>query len=36
VADRMYVLVAGRNRFEGIPADVEDDRELIHLYLGGR
>jgi branched-chain amino acid transport system ATP-binding protein len=36
VADRMYVLVAGRNRFEGIPADVENDRELIHLYLGGR
>ena len=36
VADRMYVLVAGRNRFEGTPADVENDRELIHLYLGGR
>lgn len=36
VADRMYVLVAGRNRFEGTPADVEDDRDLIHLYLGGR
>jgi branched-chain amino acid transport system ATP-binding protein len=36
VADRMYVLVAGRNRFEGTPADVQDDRELIHLYLGGR
>jgi len=36
VAARMYGLVAGRNRFEGTPADVEDDRELIHLYLGGR
>lgn len=36
VADRMYVLVSGRNRFDGTPADVEDDRELIHLYLGGR
>ncbi|MDX1883281.1 ABC transporter ATP-binding protein [Mycolicibacterium sp. 120270] len=36
VADRMYVLVAGKNRFEGSPADVQDDRELIHLYLGGR
>lgn len=36
VADRMYVLVAGRNRFDGTPADVEDDRELMHLYLGGR
>jgi branched-chain amino acid transport system ATP-binding protein len=36
VADRMYVLVAGRNRFDGTPADVKDDRELMHLYLGGR
>jgi branched-chain amino acid transport system ATP-binding protein len=36
VADRIYVLVAGRNRFDGTPADVEDDRELLHLYLGGR
>jgi branched-chain amino acid transport system ATP-binding protein len=36
VADRMYVLVAGRNRFEGTPADVKDDRELMHIYLGGR
>ncbi|MGH3360572.1 MAG: ABC transporter ATP-binding protein [Nocardioidaceae bacterium] len=34
VADRLYVLVAGRNRFDGTPADVEDDRELMHLYLG--
>lgn len=34
VADRMYVLVAGRNRFEGRPDDIEDDRELMHLYLG--
>ena len=36
VADRMYVLVGGRNRFDGTPADVENDRELMHLYLGGR
>ena len=34
VADLMYVLVAGRNRFEGRPGDIEDDRELMHLYLG--
>jgi branched-chain amino acid transport system ATP-binding protein len=34
VADRMYVLAAGRNRFEGTPADISDDRELMHLYLG--
>jgi branched-chain amino acid transport system ATP-binding protein len=36
VATRMYVLVGGRNRFDGTPADVADDRELMHLYLGGR
>ncbi|MGV9799237.1 ABC transporter ATP-binding protein [Mycobacterium sp. NPDC003449] len=36
VADRLYVLVAGHNRFDGTPADVADDRELMHLYLGGR
>ncbi|TXI63767.1 ABC transporter ATP-binding protein [Mycolicibacterium mageritense] len=36
VADRLYVLVGGRNRFDGTPADVKDDRELMHLYLGGR
>jgi branched-chain amino acid transport system ATP-binding protein len=34
VADRIYVLVGGRNRFEGRPADIEDDRQLMQLYLG--
>ena len=34
VADRIYVLVGGSNRFEGRPADIEDDRELMRLYLG--
>jgi branched-chain amino acid transport system ATP-binding protein len=34
VADRMYVLVGGTRRFEGRPADIEDDRELMQLYLG--
>jgi branched-chain amino acid transport system ATP-binding protein len=34
VADRVYVLVGGRNRFEGRPEDIEDDRELMKLYLG--
>lgn len=34
VANRMYVLVGGRNRFDGRPEDIEDDRELMHLYLG--
>jgi branched-chain amino acid transport system ATP-binding protein len=34
VADRIYVLVGGTNRFEGRPADLGDDRELMRLYLG--
>jgi branched-chain amino acid transport system ATP-binding protein len=34
IADRLYVLVGGRNRFEGRPADIEDDRQLMSLYLG--
>jgi branched-chain amino acid transport system ATP-binding protein len=34
VADRLYVLVGGRNRYDGRPADIEDDRQLMGLYLG--
>jgi branched-chain amino acid transport system ATP-binding protein len=34
VADRIYVLVGGSNRFEGRPTDLGDDRELMRLYLG--
>jgi branched-chain amino acid transport system ATP-binding protein len=34
VADRIYVLVGGANRFEGRPSDLGDDRELMRLYLG--
>lgn len=34
VADRMYVLAAGQNRFEGRPSDIADDHELMQLYLG--
>jgi branched-chain amino acid transport system ATP-binding protein len=34
VADRIYVLAAGRNRFEGKPEEISDDRELMQLYLG--
>jgi branched-chain amino acid transport system ATP-binding protein len=34
VADRIYVLVGGSNRWEGRPADISDDRELMRLYLG--
>jgi branched-chain amino acid transport system ATP-binding protein len=34
VADRIFVLVGGSNRFAGRPADIADDRELMRLYLG--
>jgi branched-chain amino acid transport system ATP-binding protein len=34
VADRIFVLVGGSNRFEGRPVDIADDRELMRLYLG--
>jgi branched-chain amino acid transport system ATP-binding protein len=34
VADRIYVLVGGRNRFEGVPADIKSGRQLMELYLG--
>jgi branched-chain amino acid transport system ATP-binding protein len=36
VADRIYVLAGGTRRFEGRPADIADDRELMQLYLGAR
>lgn len=34
VADRIYVLVGGRNRFDGRPSDISDDHQLMHVYLG--
>jgi len=34
VAERIYVLVGGSNRWEGRPGDISDDRELMRLYLG--
>jgi branched-chain amino acid transport system ATP-binding protein len=34
VADRIYVLVGGRNRFEGRPEDIADGRRLMDIYLG--
>jgi branched-chain amino acid transport system ATP-binding protein len=34
VADRIFVLVGGSNRFEGRPADIADDQELMRMYLG--
>jgi branched-chain amino acid transport system ATP-binding protein len=36
VADKVYVLVGGRNRYEGRPGDIHSDKELMHLYLGVR
>ncbi len=34
VADRIYVLAGGRNRFAGVPADITSGRHLMELYLG--
>jgi branched-chain amino acid transport system ATP-binding protein len=34
VADRIFILVGGSNRFEGRPADISDDQELMRMYLG--
>lgn len=35
VADRIYILAAGEKRFEGSPADVRDDRQIMDIYMGG-
>jgi len=34
VADRIYILAAGANRFEGTPRDIKSDKQLMELYLG--
>jgi branched-chain amino acid transport system ATP-binding protein len=34
VADRIYILAGGENRFEGTPQDITSDRQLMDLYLG--
>lgn len=35
VADRLYILVAGREQFHGTPSDIEGDAQLMKLYMGG-
>jgi branched-chain amino acid transport system ATP-binding protein len=34
VADRIYILASGANRFEGTPGDITSDKQLMDLYLG--
>lgn len=34
VADRLSIMAGGENRFEGTPADIAGDRQLMDLYLG--
>jgi branched-chain amino acid transport system ATP-binding protein len=34
VADRVHVLVGGRNRFAGRPQDIANGQQLMELYLG--
>ena len=36
VADHVYILDAGRNRFDGTPAEVTGEEELMKLYMGVR
>lgn len=36
VADYVYILDAGRNRFDGTPAEVTGEEELMKLYMGVR
>ncbi len=35
VADRLYILVAGREQFHGTPSQIRDDAQLMKLYMGG-
>lgn len=35
IADKIYILAAGEKRFEGSPADVRDDRQIMDIYMGG-
>ncbi len=35
IANRGYVLVDGKNRFEGTGQDLLDDREVAEMFLGG-
>jgi branched-chain amino acid transport system ATP-binding protein len=34
IADRLYVLAAGRTKFEGTPQDLRSDHEIMDLYMG--
>jgi branched-chain amino acid transport system ATP-binding protein len=34
VADHVYILAQGRKQFDGAPADLSEEDELIELYLG--
>ncbi len=35
IADKVYVLVSGSERFHGRPQDIGSDRDLMKMYLGG-
>ncbi|HET8728335.1 MAG TPA: ABC transporter ATP-binding protein [Alphaproteobacteria bacterium] len=34
IADRLYILAAGEERFAGTPQDVRDDAQLMDIYMG--
>ncbi|EPC03686.1 ABC transporter ATP-binding protein [Litchfieldella anticariensis FP35 = DSM 16096] len=35
IADRLYILAGGHQKFAGTAADIQDDRHLMSLYMGG-
>ncbi len=35
ISDRLYILAAGEKRFEGTPADVRNDQQIMDIYMGG-
>jgi len=34
IADYVYILAQGQLQFEGTPADLTDEDDLVELYLG--
>lgn len=36
IADQLYILTAGENRFEGTPADLRDDSQIMDIYMSGQ
>jgi branched-chain amino acid transport system ATP-binding protein len=35
IADRLYILAAGKTEFEGTPQDLSSDAQVMDIYMGG-